>query len=66
MVRRSDDALAWEAIGAAGPGDEVRVALIHDAIGAEARAPNGVTVMVDPEYDQIMESIEWADKVVTW
>jgi hypothetical protein len=48
----------------------VRVALIHDAAAEgsarAAGAPADVTVLVGPEYDQIVESIEWADKVVTW
>jgi hypothetical protein len=42
------------------------VALVHDAVVDAAEAPADVTVMVDPEYDQIMDSIEWADKVVAW
>ncbi|HEV3234671.1 MAG TPA: hypothetical protein VG329_09010 [Candidatus Dormibacteraeota bacterium] len=52
-------------MAAAAP-DQVRVVLAQDAVGDAAAVPSGVTVLVDPEYDQIMELIEWADKVVAW
>jgi hypothetical protein len=70
VVRRAGDELAWEAIRSAPGDDDVRVALIHDAADAGVPVGDGgkerLTVMVDPEYDQIVDSIEWADKVVTW
>ena len=70
IVRRAGDELAWEAILSARPGDEVRVALVEDAAAAPspeaATTTKGLTVMADPEYDQIVESMEWADKVVAW
>ncbi|MDP9325049.1 MAG: hypothetical protein M3O87_00745 [Candidatus Dormibacteraeota bacterium] len=52
-------------MGAAAP-DLVRVVLVQDAVLDAGVAPAGVTVLVDPEYDQIMQLIEWADKVVAW
>ena len=54
IIRRTGDELAQAAIDATPDGDEARVVLVHDA-GAEA-----------PDYDQIVELIEWADKVVAW
>jgi hypothetical protein len=40
--------------------------LVQDATADVALAPAWVTVLVDPEYDQVMELVEWADKVVAW
>ena len=68
-MRRGDDDLAWRAIRAAGRDDEVRVVLVQDAVAAPPPAGLGnvrLTVLANPEYDQIVESIEWADKVVAW
>jgi hypothetical protein len=69
LLRRAGDELAWDAIAATPAGDDVRVVLVQDA--ALAGPPpgalhDGLTVMVDPAYDQIVNSIEWADRVVTW
>lgn len=64
LVRRHDDTLAWEAI-AADPG-EVQVVLTQDAV--DDPAPDGLAVgrMPPLEYDEVVEMMEWADKVVAW
>lgn len=65
-MRRPGDELAWEAIRVAGESDEVRVVLME---GAAADRPGAdVPVFRSPpvEYDEIVEMMEWADKVVVW
>jgi hypothetical protein len=54
IIRRAGDELARAAIDATPEDDEARVVLLQDA-GNEK-----------PDYDQIVELIEWADKVVAW
>lgn len=65
-MRRPGDELAWEAIRVAGESGEIKVLLLQ---GAAADQPDtDVPIFRSPpvEYDEIVEMMEWADKVVVW
>ncbi len=65
-MRHPRDELAWEAIRVSREEGEVKVVLLQGAAGDQP--PPGVTVLRSPpvEYDEIVEMMEWADKVVVW
>ena len=65
-MRRPADALAWEAIRVSREVGEIKVVLIEEAAGTQA--PPDVPAVGSPpvEYDEIVEMMEWADKVVVW
>ena len=65
-MRRAGDALAWEAISVGAADGEVRVVTL--AAAAHEAPPAGLASQVSPglEYDQVVELMEWADKVVVW
>lgn len=66
LVRRSADELAWEAIRVSREAGEIKVVLIAEAAGGQP--PPDVAFVRSPpvEYDEIVEMMEWADKVVVW
>ena len=78
-MRRADDEIAWEQALGHSDADEVRIVLLQEAVSAAAR--DGVVMVANAddarvlvlemqvpgvEYDQIVELIEWSDKVVAW
>ena len=68
-MRQAGDALAWEAIAAGAAAGEVRVVTVGDASGEASPLPlPGLEgqVAAGLEYDQMVELMEWADKVVVW
>ncbi|GAC1333056.1 MAG: hypothetical protein NVSMB17_12960 [Candidatus Dormibacteria bacterium] len=67
LVRDPGDHLAMDVVGEqVAVGDEVRVALIGEA--AESTLPEGATPvrMARLEYDQLVELLDWCDRVVSW
>ncbi len=65
-MRRPADELAWDAIRVARETGEVKVVLLQGA--AADHSGTDVPVFRSPpvEYDEIVEMMEWADKVVVW
>ncbi|MFN2462946.1 MAG: hypothetical protein ABR573_03460 [Candidatus Dormibacteria bacterium] len=68
IIRAAGDALATEVVEhQVGGGDDVRVVFTGDAAADRGPMP-GVEVVVMPEleYDQLVELIAWAERVVSW
>jgi hypothetical protein len=66
LVRQHADDLAWRAIRLSADKGEAKVILLEDA-GADEPLPGIDTVSCPPvEYDEIVELLAWADKVVVW
>jgi hypothetical protein len=64
-VRRADDALAWEAIRAGQPGNQVIVVML----GGDPIPQHAADLDVRPAgdgYDEVVRLIEWSEKVVAW